>query len=213
MSFNQLKKAKWEKLDRGLDYNSKDKGKANEYPFVRLTVEGFEGPKAESFKVVYPQAQSMIESLLVKRLNQKLADCKSGYLRADIFKMMEPEHRIIMIYLMDSYDTSRIEKDIQFLKAIPNVEDVTFISKEEAKKSYLDEGNPDWSEILAVNPLPMAFEFRIATDNFNSKWEEDFKQRVLIEIPFVADIPISKSEELFEIGNIIYYKFERYKTK
>lgn len=40
-------------------------------------------------------------------------------------------------------------------------ENVTFITKEEARKEYLGDGNEDWSKVLDENPLPNVISFNL----------------------------------------------------
>lgn len=71
-----------------------------------------------------------------------------AYLRGDL----NPKDSI---YLMD-YITQK-----------PYVKSIQYVSKEEGKKIYMEEGNEDWSKVLDKNPLPNAIYFRIKKQYVN----------------------------------------------
>jgi cell division transport system permease protein len=73
----------------------------------------------------------------------------------------------IRIYLED-FDSSRLQPDLQWLATLPYAVEVKFISKEDAKKQYISEGNDDWSQILDTNPLPNAYEVIVDIDKMRS---------------------------------------------
>lgn len=71
-----------------------------------------------------------------------------AYLRGDL----NPKDSI---YLMD-YITQK-----------PYVKSIQYVSKDEGKKLYMEEGNEDWSKVLDKNPLPNAIYFRIKKQYVN----------------------------------------------
>jgi len=56
-------------------------------------------------------------------------------------------------------------REIDQLKAridsLPFARNVRYISKEEARKNFIKEGNEDWSKVLDYNPLPASVDFQL----------------------------------------------------
>jgi len=50
---------------------------------------------------------------------------------------------------------------MQYITAKPYVKSIRYVSKDEAKKIYMQDENEDWSKVLSENPLPNAIYFRI----------------------------------------------------
>jgi cell division protein FtsX len=73
----------------------------------------------------------------------------------------------VRIYLED-FDSSRLQPDLQWLATLPYAVEVKFISKADAKKQYINDGNDDWSHILDTNPLPDAYEVIVDIDEMRS---------------------------------------------
>ena len=53
---------------------------------------------------------------------------------------------------------------IEYIAARPYVREYNFVSKEEAKKQYLDDGNDDWAGVLEENPLPNSINFKLKNE-------------------------------------------------
>jgi cell division transport system permease protein len=50
---------------------------------------------------------------------------------------------------------------MSYISSKPYVKSIRYVSKDEAKKIYMQEENEDWSRVLSENPLPNAIYFRI----------------------------------------------------
>lgn len=50
---------------------------------------------------------------------------------------------------------------MNYITAQPYVRSIKYVSKEEGKKQYLEDGGEDWSKVLDENPLPNAIYLRI----------------------------------------------------
>jgi len=50
---------------------------------------------------------------------------------------------------------------INYISAKPYLKSIKYVSKEEGKKQYLEDGGEDWSKVLDENPLPNAIYLRI----------------------------------------------------
>ena len=99
----------------------------------------------------------------------------------------EPVTLPVIIYLVN-FDSTSLPADIAFLKGFPFVTGVSYVSKEEAKKKYLGDGNKDWSAVLEENPLPDSYTVMVNADEFDEEDREDFKSKVLNQIKNSTDI-------------------------
>ncbi|MEI9945649.1 MAG: permease-like cell division protein FtsX [Chitinophagaceae bacterium] len=53
---------------------------------------------------------------------------------------------------------------MQYVSSKPYVKSIEFITKEEAKKRYLRDGNESWDKVLTENPLPNSINFKVKTE-------------------------------------------------
>lgn len=111
------------------------------------------------------------------------------FLTASASKSVKHTYSGGTLYL-ENYDTTHLEKDIRYLKQFSFVKAVTFISKEDAKKKWLEDGNQDWSKVLNENPLPEIFELLINTDGFDSAKAEEFKKQVMQKIKSCTEVQL-----------------------
>ena len=102
-------------------------------------------------------------------------------------KQTQPPEAIINVYLQDDVmpDTT---SDIMFLQTFPHVNKVEFVSKEEAKKAYMEDGNQDWSEVLDRNPLPQSYSITVDARVYTKEEFEDMRSYVMKRIPYVTDV-------------------------
>jgi cell division transport system permease protein len=54
-----------------------------------------------------------------------------------------------------------------YISSRPYVREYKYITKEEAKKIYIGDGNKDWGEILDYNPLPNSISFKLKKEYVN----------------------------------------------
>jgi cell division transport system permease protein len=57
---------------------------------------------------------------------------------------------------------------MQYVSAKPYVKSVEFITKDEAKKRYLGDGNESWDKVLSENPLPNSINFKVKKEYIES---------------------------------------------
>ncbi len=110
-----------------------------------------------------------------------IASCATGN------KKPPPVNFSTMLY-MENFDSSQIDHDIKFLKELNYVTNVKYVSKEEAKKKYITDGNNDWTNVLDLNPLPDSYEVEIDGDKFSKKDIEPFRSKVQAVIKNCIDV-------------------------
>lgn len=160
MTLQQLAKAEWKPLDSGIGYISMREGTMNNPDSVRYNIIGAidEDDSIYSLKNTTINDYHEVFNLFYNHLlTGKLSHSKSGYLRLDFSNLMSG-NGIARIFLTDSYDTTRLQEELQALRTIPGITDAAYISKDSARKIYLAAGNEDWDKLLTENPLPASID-------------------------------------------------------
>jgi len=73
---------------------------------------------------------------------------------------------------------------MEYISAKPYVKTIRYVTKEEGKKIYMQDGNEDWDRVLTENPLPNAIYFHIKKQYVQvdslASIENDLKQQTYI---------------------------------
>ncbi|MBD0285608.1 MAG: ABC transporter permease [Flavisolibacter sp.] len=73
---------------------------------------------------------------------------------------------------------------VEFIGSRPYVKSYTYVTKEMAKKKFIDDGNNDWSGVLDQNPLPNSIDFKLKNEYVQSdtltKIEQELRENILI---------------------------------
>lgn len=81
---------------------------------------------------------------------------------------------------------------MQYVSSKPYVKSIEYITKEQAKKIYLSDGNKDWDQLLAENPLPNSINFKVRKEYMNgdslSRVKADLQQQT-----YVAEVDYPKA--------------------
>jgi len=209
MTLEELKKASWSTLDKGVEYISLKKGKGDLSDSIRITVKGFWGTNITVPADIYNDMQPGLEKILRPMLGSSLKDSRHGYLKVNIFEMTSPEYLTGYVYLRDNDDSAELANGIKMIKTIKGITEVNYITKDMAKKKYLDDGNEDWEKVLDSNPLPTSIEMKfdrkvITTDDYE-RISNKIKDHMLYvsNIYFPAD-PYKKFE-----GNYYILEYNR----
>lgn len=56
---------------------------------------------------------------------------------------------------------------MDYVSTKPYVRNIQFVTKEEAKKRYLSDGNESWDKVLDYNPLPNSINFKVKKEYMN----------------------------------------------
>ena len=107
-------------------------------------------------------------------------------------KELKPYVFTAIIYLKD-FDSLQLNHDSTYLKELSYVLGIKFISKEDAKKKYMADGNNDWSKVLDYNPLPDAYEIKIHAKKFSDEDRQHFKSEVMNNIKNCSEIAITST--------------------
>jgi hypothetical protein len=118
---------------------------------------------------VYADIVTKIASkLLAESLIGKIGKNAEGYIKANLSRMFPMDPVVLSVYLSAAADSVGLDSLIRQLDHMPEVSHYYYISKDEAKKRFLADGNPDFTKVLDTNPLPASLELTVR-DNFVSK--------------------------------------------
>ena len=67
----------------------------------------------------------------------------------------------VSVYLRGDLNPKDSAALVQYISTKPYVREYTYVTKEMAKKKYMDDGNEDWDKILTENPLPNSIDFKL----------------------------------------------------
>jgi len=73
----------------------------------------------------------------------------------------------VSVYLRGDLNPKDSAALVEYIASKPYVREYTFVTKEMAKKKYMEDGNEDWDKILTENPLPNSIDFRPKRDYVN----------------------------------------------
>jgi cell division transport system permease protein len=94
------------------------------------------------------------------------------------------EVRTYLLPNMNKSDSANLQ---QFIEGRPFVKSVRYVSKEQAKKLYLEDGNEDWVGVLDANPLPDAYFFTVKKSYVNKDSLESIKKQIQVQT-YVSDV-------------------------
>jgi hypothetical protein len=209
MTVEELRKAEWTELGKGVSYISISNGDVTDsirYEIKEISVVGINiTPGDNDSTDVVPPGK------LTKLLNTKLPKSSKGYLRLSQDAFLMPDTMIVFIYLNDTVDSSLLKLYMDTIRNMPYVQGAYYVSKEMAKERYLADGNNEWNEVLTKNPLPASIEVSFRTDDATRGLMNNFKQKIQAEI-HTEDIIIPQTfyrDRAPANEAVMYLKYER----
>ena len=98
----------------------------------------------------------------------------------------------VQVYVRENISAKDSAAFVQYIAAQPYVKTYEYITKDIAKKRYLQDGNNDWGNVLDKNPLPASVNFKIKSDYASvdslTKIQNDLAQNMS-----VSDVHYNKS--------------------
>lgn len=73
----------------------------------------------------------------------------------------------VQVFIRDGSPNREIDQLKARIDSMPFARNVRYVSKEDAKKNFIKEGNEDWSKVLEYNPLPASVDFQLDPDYVN----------------------------------------------
>ena len=76
---------------------------------------------------------------------------------------------------------------MNYISSKPYVKKINYVTKEEGKRIYMDDGNEDWGKVLDANPLPNAIYFKVKNQYLNTDSLKSIKAD-LTQQTYVTDV-------------------------
>ncbi len=206
MTLEELKRANWSKLDKGVEYINLKDGNSSSNDSIHFALTGLWG-NGKKLEETYSLIQPVLHSILTSMLQEKLPKSKHGYLKVDFSEMTQPDAPTAQVYLSDNIDSLELKKGLQMIRSVKGVIEVTYMSPETAKKIYLGEENENWDKVLDSNPLPASIEIKFDNQLIQPENYAMIQNKIKDEIPEVTEVKFP-SQALFGIDQQQYYILE-----
>jgi hypothetical protein len=192
MSLSELKDATWTELEPGIGYIRIDKS-LDKKDSIQFNILGFDRDgNLMPIPAQGPGNSAWLE-YLYPFLDSKQPPGNHGYLRVDHTALAIRTGPVLMIAYIDYYDSAVVEKDILWLRSLPEVENVEYISKEAAAKRFIEDNGSDFEKILTDNPLPASFDITLKREASTEAHAEQLKQQIESKITYLDDIQYPES--------------------
>ncbi|HEY8398201.1 MAG TPA: permease-like cell division protein FtsX, partial [Flavihumibacter sp.] len=74
----------------------------------------------------------------------------------------------VRVYLKENISPKDSVELVQYIADKPYVREYTYVTKEDARKKFMADGNDDWKNILDANPLPASVDFTLRNEYVHS---------------------------------------------
>lgn len=74
----------------------------------------------------------------------------------------------VRVYLRENISPKDSVTLVQYIADKPYVKEYEYVTKDLARKKFIDDGNEDWKNILEANPLPASIDFKLRNQYVNS---------------------------------------------
>jgi len=111
------------------------------------------------------------------------------------------ENIAMNVYIRENVSPKDSAALVQYIVAQPYVKDYEYVTKDLAKKKYLQDGNKDWGALLDRNPLPASIDFRITKEYASIDSLSKIKNELIQNIA-VSDVQYPQSL-VTNLNNII----------
>jgi cell division transport system permease protein len=107
----------------------------------------------------------------------------------------------VRVYLRENITVKDSSDLVNYIGVQPYVRSFEFVSKEQAKQKYMEDGNQDWGLVLDNNPLPASINFRIKSQYAQADSLKNIEAALLQNLA-VSDIQYPRSL-VANLNNII----------
>jgi cell division transport system permease protein len=111
------------------------------------------------------------------------------------------ENIAMNVYIRENVSPKDSAALVQYIVTQPYVKDYEYVTKDLAKKKYLQDGNKDWGALLDRNPLPASIDFRITKEYASIDSLSKIKNELIQNIA-VSDVQYPQSL-VTNLNNII----------
>jgi hypothetical protein len=195
LSLQELQKRDWDSLDKGVYYLSRQSQPEIQpgHDSIELNLKGVNDKDINSLEISPEEMPSLLKDSLIVLVRHRLRNSRSGYLKVDPYTMFR---RIVLKASIDLFgdypQQPGFGADSAALVAIPGIRSATFVSKEEAKKKYLEDGNQDWEGILDENPLPNSIDISLQENDWTEESMKELERQIMIKLVNVSQLNYSQ---------------------
>ncbi len=206
VSIENLDEQEWDTLGKGFSYiSTEDHGGPDDalvYTIIAtMSTDGMIEPVKDPSAWVHHE--------LMIPIYKHAPNSSSGFVRVNVNELLQPDTTRMNIYISEPDEIYQFKTDSAILVSIQGIRSVRYISKTDARKKWLDEGNADWDKVLEENPLPAMIEVDLDKRYWTASALDSMKSIISANIKTASDIqyPVPKSAT-----GILYHYFE-YKKK
>jgi FtsX extracellular domain len=165
-----LPRVSWQKIDTVLSYHLVRGGDQRYHrgDLLGLELVGGIDKKKQVFVPLDPAdsgfavlVTKIASKLLNESLDGKVGKNAEGYIKADLARLFPTQTVVITAYLNAGADSVGLDSLRRYIDRQPETRQQYYISKDEAKKRFLADGNPDFTAALNDNPLPASIEITV----------------------------------------------------
>ncbi|MBX3254372.1 MAG: permease-like cell division protein FtsX [Chitinophagaceae bacterium] len=114
----------------------------------------------------------------------------------------------VQVYLKDDMSAEDADKLLEAIKAKPYTVSAVPISKAEAKKKYMEEGNESWEGVLDENPLKRSVDFNLKPeyvnkDSLNIIVEELSQVANVDDVKYPRDVVVNLEDTVKKVGWVL----------
>jgi cell division transport system permease protein len=114
----------------------------------------------------------------------------------------------VQVYVRENISSKDSAALVQYIAAQPYIRSYEYITKDDAKKRYLQDGNKDWGNVLDKNPLPASVNFKIKSDYASvdslTKIQNDLAQNMSVsDVHYLKSLVMSLNNNISKISIVL----------
>jgi cell division transport system permease protein len=114
----------------------------------------------------------------------------------------------VQVYLRENINPKDSAAIIEYVASQPYTKSYEYVSKDLAKKRYLQDGNSDWAAVLDKNPLPASINFKIKSDYASvdslTKIQTDLSQNLSVsEVHYNKSLVMNLNNNISKISIVL----------
>ena len=114
----------------------------------------------------------------------------------------------VQVYVRENINPKDSAAIIQYIASQPYTKSYEYVSKDLAKKRYLQDGNSDWAAVLDKNPLPASINFKIKSDYASvdslTKIQTDLSQNLSVsEVHYNKSLVMNLNNNISKISIVL----------
>jgi cell division transport system permease protein len=114
----------------------------------------------------------------------------------------------VQVYVRENITAKDSAAIIEYIASQPYTKSYEYVSKDLAKKRYLQDGNKDWGNVLDKNPLPASVNFKIKSDYASidslTKIQNDLSQNLSVsDVQYLKNLVASLDDNISKISIVL----------